>query len=41
MKIQDKIEQLQNLIEQGFVYIESNNLFRLSRGKDIEIERFV
>ena len=41
MKIQDKINQLQNLIEQGFVYIESNNVFRLSRGADIEIERFV
>ena len=41
MKIQDKINKLQNLIEQGFVYIESNPIFRISKDEDIEIERLV
>jgi hypothetical protein len=41
MKIQDRINQLQNLIEQGFVYIESNAVFRLSKETDIQIERLV
>jgi hypothetical protein len=41
MKIQDRINQLQNLIEQGFVYIEANALFRLSKKTDIQIERLV
>jgi DNA gyrase/topoisomerase IV subunit B len=41
MKIQDKIEKLQSLIEQGFVYIQETPIFRISKESDINIERLV
>lgn len=43
MKIQDKINKLQSLIEQGYVYIEETPVFYLSKSKEaeIEIERLV
>jgi hypothetical protein len=41
MKIQDRIKQLQDLIDDGFVYMDSSSkITTLSKEYDIKIERF-